>query len=190
MPISIPGSNTWHANVTGPAPLDSAEGTEIGATMGTQLQDNIRVLATMLGGSYLIVDADIQTITDGGSAYGTNATQTGTTFSLMSLQANITAEEDDIIVAFAQVTGHYTGANFGEFRLEDKGINAEGSHARLEQDAVNVGAFVSYFRVLGVGEDGGRTIDLEGRVSVSGTLTLKGSCQLIALVLRPQAVLP
>jgi hypothetical protein len=184
MSINIPGIDDFPPNVVGPAPLDVAAGTEIGHVMGRHLANRTKWLLNRIVGRLLLVEFAIVDIADASSTYPTAATTTSTSFGLMSMQASISAAAaaGDLLVAWAQWTGNYTGANFGEFRLIDKAANVEGPHAKLAQDNVDVSGSCMLFDVLGAG--GGRTIDLEGRVNTAGTLTLKGGAQLYAAILR------
>lgn len=191
MPANYPGADTWHADITGAVALDPAAGTEHGPTAVSQLSNRTRFLANLVNaGNFRIVDQDVATIDDGTSDYVTNDTETGTSFNTMSLVATVDAEEDDIVIAFAQIVGNYTGANFGEFQLFDDKDSERSPRTKLEQSGVDVSCFLTMFKVVGVGDGGTRNVELQGRVETAGTLEHKGSCILFVVVLREGPATP
>lgn len=186
MPLSIPGLDVFPANIVSATANDPAAGTEHGPTEATQLANRTRWLANRLRN--IIADFDVAQVADGSSTYTTIDSTVLTGWDNLTMQVVLTADVGDLLVAVAQVTGKYTGANWGEMRLADKSNAVVSAHARWSSSGVLEGRVLTLYEE--VANAGGRSVDLEGRVSTSGSLSLDGSAILWGVVLRKAPVAP
>ena len=186
MPANYPGLDTWPANIAGAVALDPAAGTEHGPTAVSQLANRTRRLANIARA--IIADFDFQQVADATSVYATHDSTASTSWDFLNLQISLTAEIGDLLIACAQVTGMYTGANFGEMRLADKSNAVVSPQARWGTTLVREGRVIMMYQE--VANAAARTIDLEGQVKTAGSLQLDGAALLWGVVLRKAPVLP